>query len=295
MKIMGKKLLHKYKNGNYWVELYEDGTKVRYTEEDEFISQFPENIDIKVTNYCDAGCAWCHEGSTVKGKYGHIDYKFLDTLRPGTELAIGGGNPLSWDLLVPFLEKMKEKGIICNITINQLHFMRDGGLVDELVKRDLVKGIGVSFMSYSDDLVEKLKRYEHVVLHVINGVVSLNQLRKLYGHGLKLLILGYKYLRRGEEYYSESVERRKKELYDNIHEVLRGFKIVSFDNLGIKQLNVKRFMLKEEWEERYMGDDGKFTMYIDLVEGEFAKSSTSLKRYKIMDCIDDMFEVVKNE
>ena len=44
-----------------------------------------------------------------------------------------------------------------------------------------------------------------------------------------------------------------------------------------------------------MGDDGDFTMYIDLVKGEFAKNSTSLKRYKLLNTIEEMFEVVKSE
>ena len=44
-----------------------------------------------------------------------------------------------------------------------------------------------------------------------------------------------------------------------------------------------------------MGDDGSFTMYIDLVKGEFAKNSTSLNRHKLLDTIEEMFEIVKSE
>lgn len=35
-------LLYYYQNGNYDVKIYSDGTKVRTTEDDEFIAQFPE-------------------------------------------------------------------------------------------------------------------------------------------------------------------------------------------------------------------------------------------------------------
>lgn len=42
-----------------------------------------------------------------------------------------------------------------------------------------------------------------------------------------------------------------------------------------------------------MGDDGQFTMYIDLVDKEFAKSSTSSEGFKIKDNIVDMFNMVK--
>lgn len=44
-------LLSKYNNGNYTVEIYNDGTKIRETKEEDFIASFPENIDLKITNY----------------------------------------------------------------------------------------------------------------------------------------------------------------------------------------------------------------------------------------------------
>jgi hypothetical protein len=44
-----------------------------------------------------------------------------------------------------------------------------------------------------------------------------------------------------------------------------------------------------------MGNDGQFTMYIDLVKKQFARSSISTQRYEILDNIEDMFKVVKNE
>jgi hypothetical protein len=43
-----------------------------------------------------------------------------------------------------------------------------------------------------------------------------------------------------------------------------------------------------------MGDDGQYTMYIDLVKNEFTRSSTSVDRFELKDNINDMFEVVRN-
>lgn len=73
------------------------------------------------------------------------------------------------------------------------------------------------------------------------------------------------------------------------------FDVVSFDNLAIKQLNPKRLMSDEQWDQFYLGDDGKFSMYIDLVNQEFAKSSVSTERYPIAADIRDMFNKVKGE
>lgn len=292
---MSTTLLYAYTNGNYDVELYSDGTKVRKTEAAEFLSSFPENIDIKITNYCDAGCQFCHEDSTVKGKHGSLDWSFFETLRPGTELAIGGGNPLSHPELKELLVYLKSRNIVSNLTINQIHFQKATAFLDELVQEDLVKGIGVSFMRYNDTLIPQLKRYENAVVHVIHGVVRYSELEKLFNQNLKLLLLGYKHLRRGETYFDPSVAERQKITYAHIHDIIKGFQVVSFDNLGIQQLQVKRMFTKDEWERFYMGDDGQFTMYIDLVEGEYALSSTSRTRHPIANTIDDMFNQVKKE
>ena len=83
-----------YRNGDTLVTLYQDGSKIRRFPDEGANPLFPESIDLKITDYCDAGCAWCHEGSTRRGKHADLNLAFLSTLRAGTEIAIGGGNPL---------------------------------------------------------------------------------------------------------------------------------------------------------------------------------------------------------
>ena len=112
------KLLTVYRNGNYTVKLYSDGTKVKTTKDDKFIADFPDSMDLKITDYCDMNCPMCHEKSSINGKHGNLNEEFLSTLKRGTELAIGGGNPLSHPDLIPFLTGMKEQGVICNLTVN---------------------------------------------------------------------------------------------------------------------------------------------------------------------------------
>lgn len=73
------------------------------------------------------------------------------------------------------------------------------------------------------------------------------------------------------------------------------FNVVSFDNLAITQLDVKRLMSEEDWQEFYMGDDGKYTFYIDMVEGTYGKNSLATKRYAIEDDIVTMFEKIRED
>ncbi|MBO5969962.1 MAG: radical SAM protein [Clostridia bacterium] len=288
------KILGTYKNGNYSVCLLSDGSKIRYNDLDSLIPEKPESMDIKITNCCDMGCAMCHEDSSPDGEHGDImNLPFLDTLLPYTELAIGGGNPLKHPELSNFLISLAERKLIANMTVNQAHFMGSLSRIDALVSLKLIYGIGVSVTKVDDELVAALRRYPNAVVHVINGVIDPEELKKLYGCGLKLLILGYKQFRRGETYYSSAVQERMDKMSSLLPEILESFEVVSFDNLALRQLPVRDQMTEEEWNQFYMGDDGKFTMYVDAVKREFAKSSTSTERFALLDDVKEMFEAVR--
>lgn len=148
------KLLSSYVNGNYKVYIFDDGTKVRTTNDDSFISAFPESIDLKITNRCDMGCPYCHENSTIDGVHGDIlSLGFIDTLHPFTEIAIGGGDPMSHPNLIPFLRKLKNRKIIANMTIHQSRFEKSIDVVRELVHEQLIHGIGISVVDANDSFI----------------------------------------------------------------------------------------------------------------------------------------------
>ena len=143
-----------------------------------------------------------------------------------------------------------------------------------------------------------VKQYPNAVIHVINGILKYSDVEKLSDNNLKILILGYKQLRRGIDWYSEDHEnivQRQVWLRENLTNIIEHFNVVSFDNLAIEQLDVQRLMSKEKWEEFFMGQDGNYTFYLDLVEGTFGKNSLATKRYPIMDSIDEMFQKIVSE
>lgn len=291
-------LLGRYRNGNFVTTILSDGTKIRETKDDEFISAFAENMDIKICNYCDMGCKFCHEGSSINGKHGDIlNEKFIDTLHPYQEVAIGGGDATSHPDLIPFLKKLKEQKVIANMTVNQIHFEKKQELIKQLVDEKLIYGLGVSLVNPTKHFIELIKQYPNAVIHVINGVLKPSDIKALENNNLKILILGYKHLRRGNDYFEteqNDIEVKQQWLYENLEDIIQKFKVVSFDNLAIEQLDVKRLLTQEEWNEFYMGDDGKVTYYVDMVERKFAQSSTAPfnKRYDLLDSVDDMFKVI---
>lgn len=294
MKQSSNTILNKYKNGNYEVTIFSDGTKIKETSDNEFCSLFPDSIDLKITNYCDLLCPMCHENSSLLGTEGDFDKPFFRTLCEGVELAIGGGNPLSHKGLISFLERMKEKKVICNLTINEKHFLKETSLIQDLVDKKLIFGVGISLNEYNTKTIDFAIKNENVVFHLIAGLVTLKELSILYGKKLKILLLGYKTFGRGEKYYSNEIDNNIKTLKDNFY-ILSGFKRVCFDNLALKELDVKNKIDKDIYEKSFMGEDGTSTMYIDLVKEEFAVSSTSKKRFKLMDNIISMMKKVKEE
>ena len=292
------KILGEYKNGNYTVRMYDNGTKVRFNNLDHFKPAFAENCDVKITDKCDGGCPFCYEGCTANGKHGDIlNTKFLDTLHPYTELAING-NDLSHPDLIPFMHKMQEKKIILNMTVNQIHFERHFDIIKEWIDKKLIYGLGVSLRNPTSEFVNRIKQIPNAVIHIINGIFSDSDYEALKDNGLKILILGYKHLRRGTDYYNschDDVQEKMSWLYGHLGDMMIHFDVVSFDNLAITQLQVERFLIEEEWAQFYMGDDGDYTFYIDMVDGTFGRNSLAVERYPIMDNIDDMFKKIKGE
>lgn len=276
------KKLYQYKNGNTTVSIYEDGTKIRQFEGIPTIYH-PESLDVKITNYCDLGCKFCHENSTVEGKHANIDKlkAVLVSLPAGVELALGGGNPLSHPEIITFLRWCKNKGLIANLTVNQGHLKEYYVLLNYLINNDLIKGVGISITSGDFTYIKQLKRKtNNIVYHVIAGVHHPSIIDRLKDLGnCKVLILGYKYFGRGKAYYSQHVE----DLILKWNEYMKGVMkirdcVVSFDNLALEQLDMQSKIPKNIWNRFYMGDDFTFTMYIDAVNQEYAPTSRSNDR-----------------
>ena len=283
----------RYQNGNYFVSInLDNGTKIRETinpNATEFVADFPESADVKITNRCPYNCAFCHEGSNINGKHSDALHSHVwNTFCPYTEVALGGGSVTGYPDLVPLLERLKSLHLIPNITVRQEEFMSNLPLIRKLTDEKLIYGLGISLSNPNqEDFIKTVKEFPNAVIHVINGIVSLTELRKLANNNLKILILGYKEVRKGKILLANSaqntiINNNKEALYAFLPKIIteHWFDVVSFDNLAIKQLNPKgRFVSDEDWETIYMGDDGldgeqtSASMYIDLVENEFARNS----------------------
>jgi hypothetical protein len=290
-----------YKNGSYTVMILDDGTKIRYNKSNIYKPSRVESMDIKITNQCDMGCPMCHENSLPNGVHADvINNSIIDSIPPYTELAIGGGNPLSHPYLNYFLHKCKERKLIANITVNKKHFIDNFDFIFRFYNCNYINGIGISVFDITNEEIEMIKRVDGVC-HVIIGVTPLEVMEKLAKNNIKVLVLGYKYFRRGENYYNsffKKIDKAVEEWSNFISEAIKEkyYSVISFDNLAIKQLDLKSKLTEEEWDSFFMGDDGidgefsSASMYIDLVEGKFALNSCAPldERYNCNDFGNDV-------
>jgi hypothetical protein len=307
---MQNTLLHRYKNGNVNVEIYSDGTKIReWPDGEKPVSEYPESCDLKITQYCDmdAICVYCHEMSNKQGQHGDLDV--IDSIwasqMPGTELAIGGGNPLAHPGLPDFLWKMKTRGIIPNVTANIMHMKKFAPMIRGLQADELIYGLGISYRGpKSLVLLPEDIDYSNVVFHMIMGIHDLNDCRAVIDWCVernitpKILLLGYKTFGNGIHHYTDELKQTLgiwknvylRSLLQSQHRV-----VVSFDNLAISQLDLKAQVSDDVWSELFQGEDGNHTFYIDAVKQEVARTSTSDVRYtySMGDDIRDLFSKVK--
>jgi hypothetical protein len=291
-----------YQNGNAVVEIHDDGTRVITTPDSSFNFDYPLNIDIRVSTKCSFGrnpetgkgfCDFCHESSRTDGV--ECDYKALmvklEGLPKGIELAVGC-NELTPDLY-EFILWCSLQSYIVNLTVNQGHILRDFHALKHLTENGFIKGLGVSYRSSLPNFLvpEFVLNYPNTVFHVIAGIDDFNTVLSLKDKGVKkLLILGEKDFGFNSGKVNLDSDSHRK-WYWWVKKLFHEFEVVSFDNLALEQLNVKRFLTDEQWEEF---NQGEYSFYINAVDHYFSPSSRNPEKVSWKDItVKDYYKSLK--
>lgn len=258
------------------IQILSDGTRIDYGEG---AYEYPLSLDLKITDYCETGCPWCHESSGKGGKHSDPDLLLskLSGLPENTEIAIGGGNPLSHPDLKTIIWGLRNYGYIVNMTV------RDTDLSGEIPNSlGWIRGLGISIspghMLSPGDYLGKLSSEikENIVAHMILGINSLEEYREVKKWFPRVLWLGFKQWGRNKNTPLPDLQNIRREIVQDLY--LGRHDILAFDNLGINQLSLKDAFLKEEWEKYYLGPEFTSSMYVDAVKGEFSGYSTCPER-----------------
>jgi MoaA/NifB/PqqE/SkfB family radical SAM enzyme len=302
-----------YFNGNYFVLTNYRGTKLKQVlkagEEPE--AEFPDSIDIKITNSCGWGCPFCHESSHPNGK--SFNFKKLTEVlealpRVPIELAIGGGNVFDIpEKTLKLIRWANKRGFLTRITLNykdMYHILDYKGPYKKIMKE--VGAIGVSIPRYIDKpLHEKPKDnaewyvgsnlgiQRNCVMHIIVGVYPYEQIPLLNNYE-KVLILGYKQWGRAKNSKPKDFEKWRETIKDFILHKKRLGITIGFDNLAIEQIYGDEF---DKSSPFYGGNEFSSSMYIDAVGETFAPTSRSPERTKWTDALNivEYFKNNKNE
>lgn len=283
-----------YINGNYVVfPLPGGGRQKRALRSNENLNpNFPDSIDLKITNSCSQGCPFCHENSIPGGKSFSLSRtrSVLSTLpKAPIEIAIGGGNIFDCSKdTYELIKWMKDYGFNPRITISYEEFKKREDVFyqpswtksknheESLIKE--VSHIGVSINRHIT-LTNYLSK--SIVWHVIIGVMPIEEMIKVLqdSNFKKILILGFKQFGRAKDQEISNLEDWKLLIKNLIQENNDSIpKTIGFDNLALEQLEVKKYLSEEDWNSLWFGPEFSSSMYIDAVEETFAPTSRSIKR-----------------
>ena len=304
--------LASYINGNYLVSRYSRGDmKKRCLRIDEdFKPDFPDSIDLKISNRCSLGCPYCHENSVKTGGLAKIDEikKHLSSLpEKPIEIAIGGGDLVEDEesllLLSELVSWLDSRKNLIGITLNEKSIsVKTISSLKNIFKNNKFEwSLGISLgPDITEKRLEELSKIlfetnliffnPKLVFHIILGLFPKELLkdivtkRSLLGGAYnynRILFLGYKQYGRAKNTELppdiKSFEIMIKEAILNS----RGdcvYNIFGFDNLAIDQLNLSKAFLSKDFDRIYQGPEFSCSMYVDAVLGQFAKSSTSDER-----------------
>jgi len=288
-----------------------DGTKMHLALNDnQFIDDFkptrPELIDLKITDKCNTECKFCYQGSLPSGH--HAKYEDIEKVLVGMakaevfEIAMGGGEPTLHRDFFKILNKIKKLGMVPNFSTKNYNFFTPRNF--ELLK-NVVGSIGIS-VSTLDDLDRYIKIMtaardcdmnnffgrSKIILHYIldqhpmsNFINILERLSKTNMFRHHLLLLGKKGGGRSTGGYLDSTGWAlfvDKFFKDEESEQLD----VSVDTLIANRYEDD---LKSIDKRQYYTDEGRFSVYVDVVNKKFGKASygTELLPYvKVKDILD---------
>ena len=285
--------------GNYYLLLCKgwEGEVARYRvsfKDEPLKAEYPESIDVKITEMCNNNCWYCFENVSPNGRHCSFEVftKLISEIGGKTlEIAIGGGNPLKHPQFMDMIRYAKEHGVIPNFTVNirdWSEFMRNVPLEKLKLFEDL--GIGLSWIGVGWHLDEILALTQasnwilNYTIHIINCVHGIEDIKRIlevwYKHRKdkpKILVLGFKEPR--EKNFPRPLLKEPLKFEDL--QKHSGKAIFLFDNLAVEQLGVRDYVPPETWKLFYQGADGQYTMFVDLVNMQYAKNSYSARRYKI--------------
>lgn len=288
------------KDGDWWTLFCpSNGTRAVFSFKDNpapFKPKTPMLIDVKITDFCTAGCAYCYQGSTPSGKHAEgndlmsLGYFLSDA---GVfEVAIGGGEPTEHPAFLTLLEVLKRHGVVPNFTTRSTKWLED-----EVFSRKVLDTVGAFAFSVDGSNTHDMERIVDIFkyrkydmnklnLQVIPAVVPeylfKNILRTAAEAQIRVTLLGYKDSGRGGKYRSVSAgksiyrdffdEEKWLDVLKELQEKITWIPSISIDTT-LAATHLEKLKASGIPEYLYHTQEGKYSMYLDMVEMQYGPSS----------------------
>lgn len=294
------KQITEYLNGNYYMVIYDDGTKVRVKVNPDDTSlqpEFPDSLELKITEVTPNGVV-----------LSDILYnQYTSKIKPYTDVNIVACNPLLHPALIKFTESLQLNNVAVDLTISQPDIIADlteRKVVLELISRDLIRSLNIILTDSTD---EKLYNIFDVlakpVIQVTAGLVTSEDLDNLANKRIALKIVGYQPT---EVYFTDTpTQTTVKYNLDMLQARLckRCKKPTEFSVIGLDLAAAKQLHIVDENEVMvdttdFIFDHDRQVMYIDLVNKLYSLSVNSNIKLKLPappTSITDIFKTLKNE
>lgn len=295
------------KDGDYYTFFNNvSGMKIRITLKDNAPrytkSTTPELVDLKITQFCPFACQFCYMSSTKEGVHAPLERikEYIDKMHEMRvmEIALGGGEPTMHPNFVEILEYINQKNMVANFTTFSVHWLKDDKIVQAVKK--YASAIGVSVLNNKcldkvrkiDKTLNESKNYysrvQIMAQHVLGSIdpaETINILTNCWSERIPVLLLGYKKVGFGKTYAPHSANdvlaflklsyRNEKYFGAKCNFLAVDTKFVSNFKKFIQDMGVSSKLITNS--------EGKFSMYMDAVEGKIAASSyCSPKKYADM-------------
>jgi len=246
-------------------------------------AEFPELVDLKITDFCHHNCPFCYQGSTPQGE--HADHNDISAALSHLsdikvfEVAIGGGEPTYHPKFVSILEEASRLGIVPNFSTRSLDWLRDPKKWVPII--DVIGSFAYSVQSSKDvqELATLMKyngiRQSKVSIQYVMGSTSIWEFRTIVEEVSKsdfnLTLLGYKTPGDGRSFNKNETTNWIKIVKEN-YDRDSYYTPITIDTALAKEYE-ELLKMNQVPKITYHTQEGKFSMYVDAVEGKIGPSS----------------------
>lgn len=240
-----------------------------------FRSTWPELVDLKITDCCEAGCAFCYQDSRPDGAHARLEdvLAILDALEEAQvlEVVLGGGEPTRHPDFPRVLAEVQRRSMRVAFTTRRLDW-HEGLDLSGVDLRQLHWGYSLQHLDELPASDEHPHRSWTPTLHVVMGteLSAPEPLREIAewaaSHYADLVLLGFKPTGRA----AEMKPLDDSHWLDTCHRA--GARRVSIDATLAAKYDAE-LTLRGIPTWLYEVEDGRFSMHVDAVRGLCAPSS----------------------